>query len=369
MNGKMNQKLFLAVLATAFIPVILAKGATAPEPEATVVVLPAVEVTEPYALKYPGKIKPVEETAIIPRVTGIIKKQYFKEGAPVKAGELLFEIEDTAYRAKVDAVKGDIIQIQAALRYAEVNFNRQKGLAETNATAQISFDSAREEYDTARGKLQAAAAELRDAENTLSYTRIYALIDGKIGKCSLTPGNLVTPSTGTLAKITMIAPIYVEFALGESIFRSQFGGMEGFARNADIHAELADHVLQPEAAEVAIIDPKVDESTNTVKIWGKFANVSGKLLPGSYVTVHLRRKNSGVIAGVMPSALQVDRNGSFVYVMKPDGTAEARYVTTGNVNGDVLEIEHGLKPGETVVVEGMNKIRPGVLLKTVPYRK
>ena len=369
MNGKIDQKLVFAVFATAFLPVLAARGAAAPEPEAAVVVQPAIKVTEPYALKYPGKIKPVEETAIIPRVTGIIEKQLFKEGAPVKAGERLFEIEDTACRARADAVKGEIIQIRAALRYAEDNFNRQKALAETNATAQISLDSAREEFDTARGKLQAAEAELRDAENTLSYTRIYAPIDGKIGKCALTPGNLVTPSTGTLVKITMIAPIYVEFALGESIFRSQFGGMEGFARNADIRAELADGTVLPESAEVAIIDPKVDESTNTVKIWGKFANASGKLLPGSYVTVHLRRKNPGAMAGISPSALQVNRDGSFVYVMKKDGTAEARQVTVGNVNGDILEIEHGLEPGETVVVEGMNKIRPGVPLKTVPYRK
>ena len=364
----MNRKKFFAVLAITSVLVPVSCEAAAEQPRAVVVVNPAVKVTDPYALKYPGKIEPVEAVKVIPRVTGIIEKQYFKEGEPVKKGELLFKLEDTSYQAKVNTVKADIIQIQASLRYSKDNFHRQKTLAETNATAQISFDSATEAYDSARGKLKAAEAELADAENTLSYTRIYAPITGKIGKCALTPGNLVTPSTGTLVKITQISPIYVAFSLSESIFRSQFGGMNGFAKNADIRVELADHTLEPESATVAIIDPTVDESSNTIKIWGEFSNADGRLLPGSYVTVLLRQKNLGNLVGILPSALQVDQKGSFIYVMKPDGTAEHRYIRPGNINGNLMEIDHGLKPGEIIVVDGMHKIRPGIPVKTVPYQ-
>jgi RND family efflux transporter MFP subunit len=113
----------------------------------------------------------------------------------------------------------------------------------------------------------------------------------------------------------------------------------------------------------------VDASTNTIKLWGLFQNKDAELLPGSYVTVLLRPKNSSKVVGVLPSALQADKAGSYVYVMKNDNTAEKRRVLSGNVNGDILEIKSGLQPGEVVVVDGMHKIRPGIRLKTVPYRK
>jgi membrane fusion protein (multidrug efflux system) len=145
--------------------------------------------------------------------------------------------------------------------------------------------------------------------------------------------------------------------------------MNSFTAKADIRIELADHSIYPGTAKVAIISPTIDENTNTIKIWGIFENADAELLPGSYVTVLLRPRNAGKTVGVLPSALQVDKSGSYVYVMKKDGIAEKRRVVPGNVNGDILEIKSGLETGENVVVDGMHKILPNLRLKTVPYKK
>ncbi|MDD3886998.1 MAG: efflux RND transporter periplasmic adaptor subunit, partial [Victivallaceae bacterium] len=296
---------------------ILAQGA-APAPAVTVSVQPAVEMKQSYAKKYAGLITPIEEVSIVPRVTGIIEKINFQEGAMVKADSLLFEIEDVTYRASVDSARAVVAEIEASLRYTQTNFDRQKKLLATSAIAKSVFDDAEKQLATSNAQLAAARAALVNAENTLSYTRIASPITGRIGKCALTHGNLVTPSTGEMVKITQIAPIYVEFSVGERDFRSEFGGMSGFAKNAIIEVELADGSLFNEQAEVAVIDPVIDHGTNTIKIWATFKNTDSQLIPGSYVTVRLGAKLHAPLVGVLPSALQVDRDGTHVYVIRAD---------------------------------------------------
>ena len=358
---------FGSVCSLAFFSVMAAEPQQQPAP--TVSTMKSVKLDKTYAKKYAGIVKPIEEVAIIPRITGIIEKIHFTEGQMVKKGDLLFEFEDVSYQAKVDAANATIKQLEAEERYVQINFNRQKTLRQSDAVSQSAYDQAEEAVATIQARILAAQAELRDAENTLSYTKIYSPITGMIGKTTLTVGNLVTPSSGTLVTVTQIAPIYVQFAVGERTFRSEFGGIKGFAEKAQIQVELADNSIYPEEDNVAIIEPTVDKTTNTVKIWSSFANNDNELIPGSYVTVHLGKHNPGEVVGILPSALQVDQAGTYIYVLDANNVAQRREIVSGDVNGNYLEVTSGVEPGETVVVDGMHKIQTGVTVQAIPVEQ
>jgi len=346
-----------------------AQSASAQQQAVKVYVQPAVALEHSIAKKYPGKMSPINEVAVVPRVTGVLEKCLFTEGEIVHKGELLYEIEDVTYQAKVDSAKSAIAQLEATQRYVTTNYNRQKTLVESKAVSVSVFDEAEEQLALINAKLIAARADLRDAENTLSYTRIHSPITGKAGKSAIPPGNLVTPSTGTLVTITSASPIYAIFSISERVFREEFGGTEGFKKNAYIRIELADGKIYGEVGVPTIIDPRVDPTTNTVKIWAKFQNTDDVVIPGSYVTVLLSNKGGDGLVGVLPSALQVDQGGTCVYVVNNKGESERRQVTLGSVSDQYQEITSGVAPGEVVIVDGVHKARPGTKVDGVPYNK
>ena len=182
-----------------------------------------------------------------------------KEGDIVKKGDLLFELEDTTYRAKEQAAKAKVDQIKAELEYAKINYDRQSGLYKTNAVAKNAFDEADKLYKTTKAQLAEAEATWLDARNDLSYTKVYAPISGRIGKVTYTQGNYVTPSSEKLADIVQVDPIYASFAISERDFRSMFDSdVATMKKTADIRLVLADDTLYPSQGTVAFIDNKID---------------------------------------------------------------------------------------------------------------
>ena len=210
-------------------------------------------------------------------------------------------------------------------------------------------------YYAAKASTLAAEAALMEAENNLSYTKIYSPIDGMISKCTLSPGNLVTPSTGSLCSIVSLSPIRVRFALSERTFMKDFGGLNGIRKNAIIRIVLADGV--------EIVDSRINASTNTILIWVQFKNKDLRMIPGGYATVKLSAGNNAKRCRVSPECVITRGNGTFVYVVDPEMKAHLRKVVLGNSAVAYQEVVSGLKAGETVVRLGTHKVIPGARIR------
>ncbi len=378
-----------------------------------VITAPSVEMGELDVRRFPGPIVAVEEVDIVPRVTGYIEKLNFKEGDFVKAGDLLFEIEQREYAAALKRAEAEVAsrrsaidqaeaaikqqearidELNSILEYREATYNRNKQLFARGtavsqddvdntesafkatraqlAAAQATLASVKSQYETAKSALAAAEAAADLAAFDMEHTRIAAPISGKIGKVTVTPGNLVTPQFGKLVDIKTISPIYVRFAISEQLFLTTYGGEKGIRDIARIRLELADGAMYEEEAKIALIDNKVDPKTNKIMIWAILQNEDHKLLPGSYATVYLSPKSDKPTCAVIVSAVQTEAGGgSFVYVLDGENKVERREVRLGALSEKYYEITSGLKPGETVVVEGVNKVRPGQTVNPIPADK
>lgn len=348
--------------------------ASAPAPQAAVVAVEkATTLSTLQPRQYAGRFVSIEEVNVVPRVTGWIQKINFSEGENVRAGDVLFEIEDTTYRAAYKKAQASLEQANAVLKNAETTFKRAGDLLERNAGSQADFDNAEQGLAQAKASVKMAEAALTDAETTLSYTKISTPISGRIGKVTVTAGNLVTPQTGKLVDVRQIAPIHVKFAIGESVFNETFGGESAIRERAlvkicPVGSSRTDSKAidgYPEAT-IDLIDNHVDPGTNTIVVWAKLENADERFYPGSYATVMLSRKLKQPVCAVLQSAIQTAPEGNYVWVVK-DGKAERRFVQLGPISGNYYVVDSGVEVGETIVVEGMNKVAEGAPIQEIPY--
>ena len=336
-----------------------AEAAAASAPAPAVLVEPVAEIDEDVARKYVGELQPIEEVDLRARISGNITAIHFKEGDFVKPGQLLFELEDTTYRAKAQSAKAVCDQVDAELKYAESNYQRQKELFDKSATSKSAWEEAERLYSLSKAKCDAAAAERMDAENNLSYARIVSPIAGRIGKVTYTKGNYVTLSSDKLADIVQTDPIYAAFAVSENDFLRLFGSVETMKEKGVVALQLADGSNYKVPGKVALIDNKVDSTTGTMMIWATFENPENKLIPGGLVTVMLSRKAERKYPAIRLSGLLNDQHGSYVFVVGPNNIVERRQVKLGSMIGNYQIITDGVKPGETVIVDGTHKAHPG----------
>lgn len=351
---KKNLLLAAAVLGTA-----LPAFAQGEPPPPYVSVEKAVIRNDAATRKYVGHIEAIQSVSIVARISGYLYEIKFKEGELVKKGQLLFVIEDTTYRAKAKSAEASVMQIQAELEYAQNDFNRQEKLYQKRAVAEIVYQDAKRLFNTTKAKLAEAEANLLDANNSLSYTKIYAPITGIIGKATYTEGNYVTPTSKELADIVQVTPIYVRFAISERDFIKEFGSVEGIRKNGIVQILLADGREYSKTGNIVLVDNKVDNETGTITLWAQFDNPDHVLVPGGYTTVKLSRKLAVPTPAVKLSAMMTDDKGNYIYIVDKEGKAELRRVKPGTVIGSMQLIESGVKPGETVVVDGTHKVRPG----------
>lgn len=345
-----------------------------PAPQAAVVAVEkATTLSTLQPRQYPGRFVSIEEVDVVPRVTGWIEKINFVEGQDVQAGDVLFEIEDTTYQAAHKKAQASLDQANAVLKNAETTYKRAGDLLSRNAGSQADFDNAEQGLAQAQAAVKIAEAALTDAETTLSYTKITTPISGRIGKVTVTAGNLVTPQTGKLVDVRQIAPIHVKFAIGESVFNETFGGESAIRDRALIKicpvgsSRTDSKAIEsyPEAT-VDLVDNHVDPSTNTIVIWAKLENADKRFYPGSYATIMLSRKLQNPVCAVLQSAIQTDPEGNYVWVVN-EGKAEKRFVQLGPISGNYYVVDSGVEVGETIVVEGMNKVVEGAPIQEIPY--
>lgn len=327
---------------------------------------PAVVVEQAFSAekrpvrRYVGSVEAINNVQIVPRITGELRKINFTEGSSVKAGDILYEIEDTTYQAAVQILEAQLEAQKATLTFASTEYERRNKLFKSNTVSAASHEQALMEINIAKANIKRLEAQLADARNTLSYTRITAPVSGRISKSNITAGNLLTPVTGTMADIQQLSPIYVKFSISEKVLRRNFGGVEKVPEIASVQVILADGTLSQETARITLVDNKVNRSSNTVTMWATFKNKNLELLPGSFVTVLLTAENSkAALPTVLPSALVMENEQCFVWVLDTQTNIPVRRkVKIGETTAGRIVIIEGIKNGETVIVDGTHKLRP-----------
>jgi membrane fusion protein (multidrug efflux system) len=340
--------------------------AAAPVPKPAVGVKPAALKGVNQTFEFIGRVQAVSKVDIRARVEGFLEDVLFREGQPVKAGDLLYRIEKVQFQAAVDGASANLAAAQAEAKNAELQYNRSLQLSKNQFSAQAVVDQNKAALDTARAKIQQMQALLTQAEVNLGYTDIRSPIDGRIGRTSFTAGNLVNPASGVLATIVSQDPIYVVFPVSvrdlEIIREARRTEGTGLAK-IDIGVRFSDGQDYPERGVWNLTDPQVDQQTDTITMRGIIPNRDGQLIDGQYVTAVIRGRKEQPRLVISQAALQLDQSGSYVLVVGSDHKVEQRRIETGPPQGTDVVVASGLKEGENVIVEGIQKVRPGQLVE------
>jgi len=314
------------------------------------------------AAEFVGRVEAIQAVDLKVRVEGYIQKVAFNEGASVKKGELLFLIDQAPYRAKVNEAKAKVALAQASLGKAERYITRLKSVR-AGGVAATDMDNALAAEQTARAQLQEAKASLEQSEINLGYTSITAPISGRIGHAAFTVGNLVGPNSGALARLVQLNPIRVVWSISENEFVAT--KLKALANPKETVAQLVPRLKLPDghtyaaAGKLDFTDPQVDPGTGTIAVRAVFPNPDGVLLPGQYVTVLIRRQKPRRMAVVPQAAVLEDRDGLYVLVVDQENRVRQRRITRGAEVGTGWAVESGLQPGETIIVHGLQMVRPG----------
>ena len=332
-------------------------------PELTVTVAEAKSETVPLYLEYVGTLQSIESVDINARVEGFLVERAFKDGADVKQGDLLFVIDPRPFKAALEAAKAQLAEDLAALQYAREQVVRYKPLVEKDYITRDAYDDYVTQAKEAQAMVEASRANVVQAELTLSYCTMYAPFDGRIGRRMVDVGNLVGAGESTLlATIVQLDPIYVYFNVAErdipEVLKQQNSKPLTFS------IILPDESKHPEDGTIDFVDNQVDVTTGTITVRGTIGNSSKTILPGQFVKVQLLLKEQPDTI-VVPSQAVGDQQGDlYVFVVGKGNKVEFRSVTAGSTYKKMRIIEKGVKEKEKVVVNGLQKLKPGMTVKT-----
>jgi membrane fusion protein, multidrug efflux system len=342
------------------------QAAAAAPPAPAVGVRPATMKGVSQSFEFVGRIKATDKVEIRARVEGFLQKVLFKEGQDVKAGDLLYQIEKVQFQAAVDQAKANIVVAEAELTRAKLEYDRQLDLSKRQFSPQSQVDQNKAALDTAAGRLMQLKAALTQAEVNLDYTDIRAPIDGRIGRTAYTVGNLVNPASGVLATIVSQDPIYVLFPVSvrdlEAIREARRKDGGGMAK-IDIRVRLPSGQEYPHPGVWNLTDPQVDPQTDTLIMRATIPNPERTLTDGQFVTAIIRERQEAPRLVVPQAALQVDQSGYYVLVVNDQHKVEQRRVQTGPQLGTDVVVTSGVKEGEKVIVDGIQKVRPGQVVQ------
>jgi membrane fusion protein, multidrug efflux system len=341
-----------------------AAAATVPAPAVGVRLVVQKGVSESF--EFVGHIKAIDKVELRARVEGFLEKRLFREGQFVKTGDLLYQIEKVQYEALVEQAKANLAAAEAESTNAKLEYSRQLELSKKQYSAQSVVDQNRAAMDTAAAKIMQAKAALRQAEVNLDYTDIRSPIDGRIGQTAYTVGNLVNPASGILATIVRQDPIYVLFPISvrdlETIRearRKEGGGLN----KIDILVRLANGQLYAHPGIWNFTDPQVDQQTDTLIMRAAILNPEGTLADGQVITAIIRERKEEPRLVIPQTALQVDQSGYYALIVNGEHKVEVRRLKTGpNIGTDVVVLS-GLKEGDKVIVDGIQKVRPGQVVQ------
>jgi len=318
-------------------------------------------------LEFIGRTVAVNDVSLNAQVSGYLQERLFEEGAGVESGDLLFKIDPAIYEAQVAAAKGSVAKANAALVRANKDLKRYRLLLKKQSISQQQVDQAESDELQAKAELMAAQATLKGAETDLSFTEIRAPIEGRIGRALVSVGNLVGPNSGELARLVELDPIYVNFAVSERDLLTmkerrlkEQGEASADKDEVQVELRLANKSIYGHKGSLDFLDNVVDPKTGTVTIRARFDNPDRLLVPGLYVSAILGTSERQTELMIPQAAVQEDQAGRFVMVVDPEDKIERRLITTGRQFGGELVVTGGLEPDERVVVEGIQKVRPGM---------
>ena len=342
-----------------------------PPPLVTVVVVAEQDVNPP--AEYVGHVEAVQVVDLRARVEGFLEQVRFKEGSDVFSGDLLYVIERAPYQAGVDAARAIEAQAEASLSKASQRLSRLRA-ARPESVPATDMDNAVAEELSARGQLAEAKANLTIAQINLGYTQVKAPIRGRIGHTAYTKGNLVNPASGALARIVQLDPIRVVYSISENdivdiqmaLRDAQNGKKSPFLTS---RLKLANGETIKGSGRMDFVDNAVDPGTGTIAVRALFDNPDGMLLPGQYVTVMVTRSKPKLMPVVPQSAVMEDHDGRYILIVDDQNRVNIRRVKTGPVIGVNWAVESGIAAGERVIVEGVQKVQPGQIVKTVTSKE
>jgi len=337
-----------------------------PPPLVTVAPVTLQDVNPP--AEHVGHVEAIQAVDLRARVEGFLEQVNFKEGDIVQEGDLLYSIEQAPYQAKVAADRARVAQAEAELDRANRHLERLRA-ARPESIRATDMDDAVAAQLSAQAQLSEARATLTRSQLDLDYTTIKAPISGRLGRTAFTKGNLVGPTSRPLARIVQLDPIRVVYSISENNLAAiQMARKDSSKEGKDPilipRIKLSNGEIYETAGYVDFVNNEVDAGTGSIAVWAVFDNHDGLLLPGQYVTVLVSHSTSKMLPVVPQSAIQEDREGRYVLVVDGENRVLERRVKTGPVIGGMWAIESGLAAKEIVIVQGVQKVSPGMVVKT-----
>jgi len=338
----------------------------------------SVAVVEPRSAvvwdEFSGRLEAVERVAIRPRVAGTIQEVHFREGALVEKDALLVTIDPAPYAAEVDRLEAQVASTEARLEFTRTEAARGRTLLGTSALSAREVDQRINAHKEAEAAVRAAKAALQTARLNLGYTEVRAPVAGRAGRLEVTVGNLVAagPDSPILTRLVSVDPIYASFNANETIVARALAAL---SREANAAADVGGMAVEiaTNAADAAwsqgrlqLIDNQVDTTSGTVRLRAVFDNPDGRLIPGQFVRVRMAQPSKEPVIAVDEGAIGNDQSKRYVVIVDAANKAAWREITLGAMAGNLRIVTSGLENGERIVVSGLQRVRPGVVVSPQP---
>ncbi|MQW85760.1 efflux RND transporter periplasmic adaptor subunit [Sinorhizobium saheli] len=325
---------------------------------------------------FSGRLEAIERVEVRPRVGGAILSAHFREGAMVKKGDLLVTIDPEPYAAAVERAEAEVAAAEARVALAKTELDRGRKLVTTSAIPQSGVDQRLSAYDEAQANVRSAKAALRSARLDLQYTEVRAPITGRVGRLEVTAGNLVSAGSASPVLTTLVSvdPIYASFNVSEEVVAAALAKLSASAgadaiERIPVEIGTAADEGTPITGHIQLINNEVDAETGTIRVRAALTNADGRLIPGQFVRIRIGDPAPAEKLVISDRAIGSDQDKKFVLVVGSDNKVEYRQVTLGPIADGLRIVESGLKPGESIVVNGLQRVRPGVVVAPQPVEQ
>ncbi|PXF32737.1 RND transporter MFP subunit [Pokkaliibacter plantistimulans] len=314
--------------------------------------------------EFSGRMEAVERVDVRSRVAGAVQEVHFVEGALVKKGDLLFSIDPALYQAAVDQAAAQVAAAKARVAYTRSELERAQRLVSKNAIAQREVDQRLNERREADANLLAAQAALQTAKLNLSYTEVRAPVAGRVGKVEITVGNLVAagPGAPVLTSLVSVSPIYASFDADERTVARTLEGLSSRKQLDSVPVQISTGNDAEISGHLQLVDNQVDSRSGTIRLRAVFDNQDGNLIPGQFARIHLGEAAAEPVVLINDRAVGTDQNKKFVMVLEEDNITSYREVALGDSIDGLREVTSGLHAGERIVINGLQRVRPGSLV-------
>ncbi|TNE84122.1 MAG: efflux RND transporter periplasmic adaptor subunit [Gammaproteobacteria bacterium] len=347
------------------------QGAVSGMPPQAVAIIELQPQTVSFTHELPGRIQPFRQSQVRPQVDGIITERLFEEGVDVARGQQLYQIDDARYKAALNSAKADLASARANVKTVEARARRYEDLVKINAVSEQEYDDVKAQFDQAIAAIAVAQAAVDLAQVNLDYTKVYAPISGRISRSFVTEGALVTANQSQhLATITQLDPVYVDMQQSGSQalqLRARMAGKGAIPVNLVLDDETGKEYSQEGTLKLSEVT--VDETTGSITLRALIPNPDGLLLPGLFVRATLDLGEDDVLLVPQRASVRTPEGGLTVWVVDENDKAQPQHVQVEQAYKESWIVRSGLKVGESIIVEGYQKVGPGASVSPTPWKR